>query len=93
MELKYEDEILTFYFPAPAAFEVDEDAFDFPEQNPVKTIILDFQNVKIISSLVISKIIVLIERSQNRELRFVNLGPELRNLLRRAGFASWLARP
>ena len=93
MDMKFEDQIVTLRFPAPAAFEVDEEAFNFPEKNQALKVVLDFQGVKIVSSLVISKIIGLVERNRDRPVSFENIGPELRNLLRRAGFNSWLQKP
>lgn len=90
MEVIFEDEIATLKFPSPAAFEIDEEAFDFPEKQNARKVILDFEGVKILSSLVISKIISLLERNRNRPVVFENIGPELRNLLHRAGFSKWL---
>jgi anti-anti-sigma regulatory factor len=90
LEVLFEDQVATLKFPAPAAFEIDEEAFDFPEANEARKVILDFDGVKIVSSLVISKVIYLVERNRNRPVVFVNIGPELRNLLRRAGFNQWL---
>ncbi|MCR9143759.1 MAG: hypothetical protein NXI24_16040 [bacterium] len=92
MEVSFEDQIATLRFPAPAAFEIDEEAFDFPETHSAAKVVLDFTGVKIVSSLVISKIINLVERNRHRPVEFQNIGPELRNLLRRAGFNQWLPR-
>ena len=57
MEIRFEDQVAVLKFPAPAAFEIDEDAFEFPEKQDAAKVVLDFEGVKIVSSLVISKII------------------------------------
>ncbi len=88
MQVEIKDQRAIFHFQAPAAFEVDEAAFDLPPSQDITEIVLDFEDVKIVSSLVISKIIVLLDRHRKCDVRFENLGPELKNLFRRAGFGA-----
>lgn len=89
MRTEFDKERVIFHFEGPVTVELPDDAFQVPADQSVTEIVLNFQGVKLISSLVIANLIELLNREKNRKIKLVNMGQDMRTLFDRTGLSGF----
>ncbi len=89
MRTEFEKDRIIFHFRAPATIQITDDALTIPEPMSQKEVVFDFQDVRIISSMVIAGILMFLQKHPDRKVQFLNVGSELHSLILRIGMQHW----
>jgi len=91
MRVEYENDRIIFRFEAPATVEMPEDALVVPSNSSIREVFLDFKGVKIISSMVIARLLMLIDQQKGKKrIVMINVGEEMKRLFLRTGLDNLL---